>query len=110
MCSQSFTHLTHRLVALLYPFPQQLGISWVSHFALIAGGIRVYRIKILHMRFPHLCKYVLLLLDLQLAGQLQNYVIQQLVVCQRFGWVDNKAVSDSNFFTLPNSLFSNVDL
>ena len=35
-----------------------------------------------------LWKYVLLLLDLQLSRQLQNDVIQQLVVCQRSGWVD----------------------
>ena len=47
-----------------------------------SGGIRVHRVQILHVRFPHLCKYILLLLDLQLARQLQNYVIQQLVVCQ----------------------------
>ena len=48
----------------------------------LAGGIRVHRVQILHVWSPHLRKYILLLLDLQLARQLQNYVIQQLVVCQ----------------------------
>ena len=88
MDSLALAQLAHSLVALLYTFPQQLGFSWVSHLALIAGGIRAHRIKILHVRFPHLCKYVLLLLNLQLTRQLQNDVIQQLVVCQRSGWGD----------------------
>ena len=55
----------------------------ISHLALIAGRIRVHRVKILHVWLPHLRKQVLLLLDLQLADEFHHNIIQQLVVRQR---------------------------
>ena len=47
MDSQPPAQLAHRLVTLLYPFPQQLRVRRIPHLALIAGRIRVHRIQIL---------------------------------------------------------------
>ena len=75
--------LAHRLVTLLYPFPQQLRVRRIPHIALIAGGIHADRIQILHVWLPLFSQDVLQLLYLQFSGKLQHYVIQQFVVCQR---------------------------
>ena len=54
----------------------------IPHLALIACRICVECIKLFHVRFPCICEYVLLLLDLQLVGKLGDDVIYQLVVRQ----------------------------
>ena len=52
MDSQPPAQLAHRLVILLYPFPQQLRVRRIPHLALIAGRIRVHRILVLHIWLP----------------------------------------------------------
>ena len=49
MDPQPLAQLAHRLVTLLYPFPQQLRVRRIPHLALIAGRIRVHRIQVLHI-------------------------------------------------------------
>ena len=74
--------LTHYLVRLLYPFPQQLRVRRITHLALITGRVRVHRIKILHVRLPHLGEQILLLLDFQFLRHFHCYRIQKFVVRQ----------------------------
>ena len=80
--SQSAAQLSHRRLALLAPFPQQLRVSRITHLALIARRICVHRVQILHVRSPLVGEYALELLYLQLPCKFHHYVVQQLIVCQ----------------------------
>ena len=80
--SLSPVQLAHRPIALLYPFPQQLRVSRMTHLALIARRICAHRVQVLHVRSPLVGEYALKLLYLQLPCKFHHYVIQQLVVRQ----------------------------
>ena len=76
------TDTAHHLVRSLDTFPKQLHVGRETNQALIATCISIYRVKVLHVWLPGICKQLLLLLDLQLLGQLQQDTVNQLVVCQ----------------------------
>ena len=82
MFAQLRTDATHHLVCSHGTFPKQLHVSGETHQAFIAACIRIDSIKVLHVWFPSICQNLLLLLDLQLPGQFQQYAVYQLVVCQ----------------------------
>ncbi len=87
LCSHSMltklrTDTAHHLVCSIYTFPKQLHVSWKAHQAFIAAGICIDSIKVLHVRLPCICKYLLLLLNLQFLGQFYQNAVDQLVVCQ----------------------------
>ena len=87
LCSHSMltklrTDTAPHLVCSPYTFPKQLHVSWKAHQAFIAAGICIDSIKVLHVRLPCICKYLLLLLNLQFLGQFYQYAVDQLVVCQ----------------------------
>ncbi|MBR8707185.1 hypothetical protein IX324_003010 [Bacteroides pyogenes] len=73
--AKSGTDTTHHLICSLDTFPKQLHIGRETHQAFIAARICVDCIKILHVWLPSICKYLLLLLYLQLLGQFQQYAV-----------------------------------
>ena len=86
--------LTIGLVCSLNTFPKQLHIGRETHQTFIATGISIHCIKVLHVWLPCICKHLLLLLDLQLLGQFQQYIVNQLIVCQLVLRTDPDAAED----------------
>lgn len=77
-------------VGLLYALPQQLRICRIAHTALVAGGIGEQCVQVLHVWLPCLGKRSLDRLYLQMAGQLRHHLVDNLVVRQRFHWMNRK--------------------
>ena len=94
MFSQLGTDATHHLVCSLGTFPKQLHVSGETHQTFITACIRIDCIKVLHVWCPGICQYLLQLLDLQIPGQLQQYAVYQLVVCQLVLRTDPDAAED----------------
>ena len=94
MFAQLRTDATHHLVCSHGTFPKQLHVSGETHQAFIAACIRIDSIKVLHVWFPSICQNLLLLLDLQLPGQFQQYAVYQLVVCQLVRRINPDAAED----------------
>ena len=65
--------------------PNQLGVCGITHVALVARGVGVHRLKVFHVRLPHICQYLLLLLEPELTCKFRlrdmQYVVYRVLTC-----------------------------